>query len=285
MSIQAAPRLPIKHLSLKNRRWGLALAAAFLVVVLLAAVFAPLVAPYPPAAVDLLRVNSGPTPAHLLGTDALGRDILSRMVHGARTALAGPAFVVLLSTLLGLLLGLWAGWAGGKVDAVMSRVFDIVLAFPALLLAILAVALFGKGLVAPVLAMSIAYTPYIGRLTRQLVATEKNRQYVSAYKVQGFSAPWIATRAVMPNVLGVVGSQATQNFGYVLVELAALSFLGLGIQAPQADWGTMINEGQAALVSGNFLPALIPSVAVVLVVVAVNTVGGWLSDKLGDPFA
>ncbi len=146
-------------------------------------------------------------------------------------------------------------------------------------------ALFGKGLVAPVLAMSIAYTPYIGRLTRQLVATEKNRQYVPAYKVQGFSAPWIATRAVMPNVLGVVGSQTTQNFGYVLVELAALSFLGLGIQAPQADWGNMINEGQAALVSGNFLPALIPSVAVVLVVVAVNTVGGWLSDKLGDPFA
>ena len=234
---------------------------------------------------DLLQVNSGPTAEHWLGTDALGRDIFSRMIYGSRTALAGPAFVVILSTILGLLLGLWAGWAGGKIDAIISRVFDIVLAFPALLLAILAVALFGKGLVAPVLAMSIAYTPYIGRLTRQLVATEKNRQYVAAYKVQGFSAPWIATRAVMPNVLGVVGSQTTQNFGYVLVELAALSFLGLGIQAPQADWGTMINEGQAALVSGNFLPALIPSVAVVLVVVAVNTVGGWLSDKLGDPFA
>ncbi|MFJ6415476.1 ABC transporter permease [Paeniglutamicibacter sp. NPDC091659] len=285
MTIQVAPRLPIKRLSLKNRRWGLILATAFLVIVVVSAVFAPLLAPYPPAAVDLLRVNSGPTPQHWLGTDALGRDIFSRMIHGSRTALAGPAFVVLLSSILGLLIGLWAGWAGGMVDAIISRVFDIVLAFPGLLLAILAVALFGKGLIAPVLAMSIAYTPYIGRLTRQLVATEKNRQYVSAYKVQGFSAPWIATRAVMPNVLGVVGSQTTQNFGYVLVELAALSFLGLGIQAPQADWGNMINEGQTALVSGNFMPAIIPSVAVVLVVVAVNTVGGWLSDKLGDPFA
>lgn len=285
MSIQAAPRLPLKHLSLKNRRWGLILSTSFLALILLAAVLAPLIAPYPPATVDLLRVNSGPTAQHWLGTDALGRDIFSRMIHGSRTALAGPAFVVLLSTILGLLCGLWAGWSGGRIDAVISRAFDIVLAFPALLLAILAVALFGKGLIAPVLAMSIAYTPYIGRLTRQLVATEKNRQYVSAYKVQGFSAPWIATRAVMPNVLGVVGSQTTQNFGYVLVELAALSFLGLGIQAPQADWGNMINEGQSALVSGNFLPALIPSVAVVLVVVAVNTVGGWLSDKLGDPFA
>lgn len=284
MSIQA-PRQAMKRLSLHRTRWGLVFSVVFVAVVILAAIFAPLVAPYKPAAVDLLNVNSNPTLTHLLGTDALGRDTLSRMIFGARTALAGPIFVLILSTVLGLVLGLWAGWAGGKIDAILSRLFDIVLAFPALLLAILAVALFGKGLTAPVIAMSIAYTPYIGRLTRQLVATEKNRQYVAAYKVQGFAAPWIAIRAVTPNVLGVVGSQTTQNFGYVLVELAALSFLGLGIQAPAADWGNMINEGQSALVAGNFLPALVPSVAVVLVVVAVNSIGGWLSDKLGDPFA
>lgn len=284
MSIQA-PRQGLKRLSLHRTRWGLVFSVVFVAVVILAAIFAPMVAPYKPAAVDLLNVNSNPTLTHLLGTDALGRDTLSRMIFGARTALAGPIFVLILSTLLGLVLGLWAGWAGGKIDAILSRLFDIVLAFPALLLAILAVALFGKGLTAPVIAMSIAYTPYIGRLTRQLVATEKNRQYVAAYKVQGFAAPWIAIRAVTPNVLGVVGSQTTQNFGYVLVELAALSFLGLGIQAPTADWGNMINEGQSALVAGNFLPALVPSVAVVLVVVAVNSIGGWLSDKLGDPFA
>ncbi|RKS18066.1 peptide/nickel transport system permease protein [Arthrobacter sp. AG1021] len=284
MSIQA-PRQGLKRLSLHRTRWGLVFSVVFVAVVILAAIFAPMVAPYKPAAVDLLNVNSNPTLTHLLGTDALGRDTVSRMIFGARTALAGPIFVLILSTLLGLVLGLWAGWAGGKIDAILSRLFDIVLAFPALLLAILAVALFGKGLTAPVIAMSIAYTPYIGRLTRQLVATEKNRQYVAAYKVQGFAAPWIAIRAVTPNVLGVVGSQTTQNFGYVLVELAALSFLGLGIQAPTADWGNMINEGQSALVAGNFLPALVPSVAVVLVVVAVNSIGGWLSDKLGDPFA
>ncbi|WP_312182600.1 ABC transporter permease [Arthrobacter sp.] len=282
MTSQAPVLLPVKRSNPRTKRWGVLVGAVFLVIVVLGAVFAPWVAPYPPSAVDLLSVNSGPSLEHLLGTDALGRDIFSRMIYGARTALAGPAFVVLLSTVLGLLLGLWAGWAGGRVDAVLGRIFDIVLAFPALLLAILAVALFGKGLVAPVLAMSIAYTPYIGRLTRQLVASEKTRQYVAAYRVQGFAAPWIAIRAVLPNIMRVVGSQATQNFGYVLVELAALSFLGLGIQAPQADWGSMINEGQTALVSGNFMPAIIPSVAVVLVVVAVNTVGGWFSDRLGD---
>ncbi|GAA1407339.1 dipeptide ABC transporter permease DppC [Glutamicibacter uratoxydans] len=285
MSIQEAPRKAISRLSLHRTRWGLLISAIFVVVVILAAVFAPLVSPYPPAAVDLLNVNSAPSAAHLLGTDALGRDTLSRMIYGARTALYGPIFVILLSTILGVILGLWAGWAGGIIDAVITRIFDIVLAFPALLLAILAVALFGKGLTAPIIAMSIAYTPYIGRLTRQLVSGEKNRQYVSAYQVQGFAPGWIATRAVMPNVLGVVGSQTTQNFGYVLVELAALSFLGLGIQAPAADWGNMINEGQSALVAGNFLPAMIPSLAVVLIVVAVNSIGGWLSDKLGDPFA
>lgn len=281
----AAPRLPLDRLRISDRRWGLPVAAAVLAVAVIAAVFAPLLAPYSPTQVDLLQVNSAPTPQHLLGTDALGRDTLSRLVYGSRTALVGPAFVVILSTALGLALGLWAGWAGGRVDAVLSRAFDIVLAFPALLLAILAVALFGKGLVAPVLAMALAYTPYVARLTRQLVSTEKNRQYVAAYRVQGFAAPWIATRAVTPNVAGVVGSQSTQNFGYVLVELAALSFLGLGVQAPEADWGSMINEGQAGLVSGNFLPALVPAAAVVLVVVAVNTLGGWLSDRLGDPFA
>ena len=273
--------LPAPRLRALRGDWAARTAGAFLALVILAALLAPWIAPYPPAAVDLLRVNAGPSSEHWLGTDALGRDIASRLFHGARTALAGPVFVVALSTGLGLVLGLCAGWYGGRVDALLGRVFDIVLAFPALLLAILAVALFGKGLVAPVLAMGLAYTPFIGRLTRQLVAAEKRRQYVAAYRVQGFSTPWIAFRAVLPNITGVIGTQATQNFGYVLVELAALSFLGLGIQPPAADWGSMINEGQAALVGGSMLPAVVPAVTVVLVVVAVNIVGERLAERLG----
>lgn len=283
MTVQVAPRRVLNKLSLPKQRWGLLFAAGLLVVIALAAIFAKFVAPYPPTAVDLLQVNAGPSLQHLLGTDALGRDILTRLIYGAQTALAGPAIVVAISTALGLALGVWAGWAGGRVDTVLSRVFDIVLAFPALLLAILAVALFGKGFVAPVLAMAIAYTPYIARITRQLVTSEKGRQYVAAYRVQGFSGPWIAIRGVTPSTLNIVGAQATQSFGYVLVELAALSFLGLGIQAPRSDWGNMINEGQAALTSGNFLPSFAPAVAVVIVVVAVNTVGTWLAERLGAP--
>lgn len=247
----------------------------------LAAILAPLIAPYPPDQVDLGAVHAGPSAAHWLGTDALGRDLLSRLIYGARTALLGPLLVVVTSTVLGILLGLLAGWRGGWLDAVLARIFDVVFAFPSLLIAIMAVALFGKGLVAPVIAMSIAYAPFVARLTRSLVTAERSRPYVAAYRVQGFGGAWIAFRRVLPNVTPIVGAQSTLNFGYVLAELAALSFLGLGVQAPTADWGAMINEAQAGLIGGYFLPAIVPAVAVVVVVVAVNVIGEELSDRIG----
>jgi ABC-type dipeptide/oligopeptide/nickel transport system permease subunit len=256
-------------------------AAVVLGLFALAAVFAPFVAPYDPDAVDLLAVYAPPSPTHWLGTDALGRDILSRIIFGARTALVGPLLVVVLSTVFGALLGLLAGWRGGWLDAALGRLFDVIFAFPSLLIAIMAVALFGKGLVAPVIAMSIAYIPFVARLTRTLVTAERHRPYVSAYRVQGFSAPWIALRRVLPNVTPVVGAQSTLNFGYVLAELAALSFLGLGVQPPTPDWGSMINEAQAGLPGGHFLPAIAPAVAVVIVVVAVNIIGEEFSRRVG----
>ncbi len=257
------------------------ISVVFLGVVTLAAIFAPLIAPYPPNQVDLLNIQAGPSPAHWLGTDALGRDTLSRMMFGARTALLAPLLVVIFSTIVGILLGLLAGWRGGWIDSVLGRIFDVIFAFPALLLAIMAVALFGKGLVAPVVAMSIAYAPFVARLTRSLIASERSRPYVAAYRVQGFGGGFIALRRVLPNVMPIVGAQSTLNFGYVLAELAALSFLGLGVQAPMADWGAMVNEAQSGLIGGYFLPALVPAVAIVLVVVAVNVIGEELSDRIG----
>lgn len=269
-----APRKPRSN----RLFWGSVIVMA---IITLAAIFAPWVAPYDPDAVDFLAFYGTPSPAHWLGTDGLGRDILSRMIFGARTALLGPLLVVIFSTVVGILLGLLAGWRGGWIDAVLSRFFEVIFAFPALLIAIMAVALFGKGLVAPVIAMSIAYAPFVARLTRSLIMAERNRPYVAAYRVQGFSGPWIALRRVLPNVTPVVGAQSTLNFGYVLAELAGLSFLGLGVQAPQADWGAMINEAQTGLVGGHFLPAIIPAVAVVIVVVAVNVIGEELSERIG----
>lgn len=268
------PRLP-------RTTAAFAIAAGVLAITTLAAVFAPALAPYNPDAVDFAAVYAPPSPAHWLGTDGLGRDTLSRMLYGARTALLGPLLVVVSSTVLGILLGLLAGWRGGWIDALLARLFDVLFAFPALLIAIMAVALFGKGLLAPVIAMSIAYAPFVARLTRSLVAAERTRPYVAAYRVQGFGGAWIAVRRVLPNVTPVVGAQSTLNFGYVLAELAALSFLGLGVQPPTADWGAMINEAQAGLVGGHFLPALVPAIAVVIVVVAVNVIGEELSDRIG----
>jgi peptide/nickel transport system permease protein len=159
-------------------------------------------------------------------------------------------------------------------------VLDILFAFPSLLLAILAVALFGKGLGAPVLAMAIAYMPYTARLVRGLTAQEKNRPYVSAYLVQGHAPVYVAVRRLLPNLGPTVLAQSTVNFGYALLDLAALSFLGLGVQPPTPDWGAMINQAEAAVLQGQPLSAVVPAVAVVLVVVAFNVVGEQLGDQL-----
>jgi len=284
MSILTKTRSEIPDPGLKTMRRR-PTAFAFSVVVLscivFAAVFAPWVAPYNPDQLDLFNVLSGPSPAHWLGTDASGRDTLSRLIFGARTSMLGPLIVVIGSTVLGIALGLASGWFGGIIDAVLSRVFDLVFAFPSLLLAMLAVTLFGKGLAAPAAAMTIAYTPYVARQVRQLVAAEKAKPYVTAYGVQGFGTPWIAFGRVLPNIVPTVGAQSTLNFGYVLSELAALSFLGLGVQPPLSDWGSMINESAGGLMSGQVIPALVPSVAIVVVVIAINIFGEHLSDRIG----
>ncbi|MCD4852299.1 ABC transporter permease [Arthrobacter sp. AK01] len=258
--------------------WGaLAVAAA----VVLLSLFAPVLAPYDPDYVDLNNVLAGPSGQHLLGTDALGRDLLSRLMHGGRTSLLGPTIVVIGSTVLGLLLGLVAGWSEGWLGKVLGRVFDLLFAFPALLMAMLAIALFGKGLFAPILAMTIAYVPYVARLAQSLVVAERSRPYVQAYRVLGFRTPWVVLGRVLPNLIPTVGAQSTLNFGYVLADLAALSFIGLGVQPPTSDWGAMIEESRGALLGGYILPAFWPALVVVLVVVAVNVIGEELSDRIG----
>ncbi|SDX09727.1 peptide/nickel transport system permease protein [Arthrobacter sp. yr096] len=256
---------------------ALAVAAA----VVLLSVFAPILAPYDPDYVDLNNVLAGPGAQHLLGTDALGRDLLSRLMYGGRTSLLGPTIVVIGSTVLGLLLGLVAGWSEGWLGKVLGRVFDLLFAFPALLMAMLAIALFGKGLLAPILAMTIAYVPYVARLAQSLVVAERSRPYVQAYRVLGFRTPWVVLGRVLPNLIPTVGAQSTLNFGYVLADLAALSFIGLGVQPPTSDWGAMIEESRGALLGGYILPAFWPALVVVLVVVAVNVIGEELSDRIG----
>ena len=254
--------------------------AAVLVLFALAALLAPWLAPHDPTTGDFANTLVGPGAEHWLGTDQGGHDTFSALVEGTRSSLLGPLAVVVFSTVSGIAVGLFSAWRGGWADGLIARVLDILFAFPSLLLAILAVALFGKGLTAPVLAMAVAYLPYTARLVRGLTAQEKVRPYIAAYRVQGHSPVFVTVRRLLPNIAPTVLAQSTVNFGYALLDLAALSFLGLGVQPPTPDWGSMINQGQAAVLQGQPLSAIVPAVAVVLVVVAFNVVGEHAGDRL-----
>ncbi|MFC0598195.1 ABC transporter permease [Streptomyces palmae] len=255
-------------------------AVVLLAALVLVAALAPVLSPYDPEALDLASSLVGTTGDHLLGTDQSGRDILSRLMHGARTGLLGPLVVVGVSTVLGTVIGMVAAWRGGWVDAVLSRSMDLVFAVPGLLLAIMLVSVAGPGMTAPVVAMAVAYTPYAGRLVRGLARQEKARPYIESYRVQGWSGRAICLRHLLPNIAPTIFAQSAMNFGYALMDLAALSFLGFGVQPPTADWGAMINEGQSAIQQGAMLPALAPSVCIVLAVVAFGIVGEGLADRI-----
>lgn len=253
-------------------------AGGFVVAVTLLAVLAPVVAPYSPTQQDLLDTWGNPSLAHLLGTDELGRDLLSRLIWGARSSLLGPLIVIALATTVGVPLAALAAWRGGKVDLVISRVFDLLFAFPGLLLAILVVSLYGPGLVQCSVALSVSYLPWIARVVRSGLVRERSKLYISALDVQGQSGLRVCAQHLVPNVSSIIWSQVTISFGYALIDLAALSFLGLNIQPPAADWGVMVNN-ETALLQGHPSEVLYPCVLIVLVVTAITYVGNRLSTE------
>jgi peptide/nickel transport system permease protein len=259
------------------------LCVAVLAVIILAAIFAPLVAPYPPNELNLSETLAGPSIHHLFGTDSLGRDILTRCIYGARLPLLGSAMIVLIATAAGTVLAISSAWLGGWFDAVVGRSLDILFAFPGLILAILAVAIFGTGFLAPVLALSIAYTPYMGRLIRSAAIRERSQPYIAACSVQGFSGPSICIRHLLPNIFPFVVVQATVSFGYALIDLASLSYLGLGVQPPTADWGLMVNEGQLYILAGHPAQSLFAGLMIVITVLAFVMAGehrGAFAERL-----
>ena len=265
----------------RQRRTSPALIASATVVVAAAvvAIAGPLFAPYNPDLPQLSQYFVGPTPEHLLGFDASGRDVLSRLLYGARTSMIGPVAVTLICMTLGSLLAVTAAWRGGAYDAVISSGLDIVFAFPGILLAVLAAAVFGAGLVAPVLALSVAYTPYVARVLRGAALRERAQQYVAALEVQGASSIAICLRHLIPNMLHLIVAQATTLFGYAMVDLAAISFLGLGVQPPAADWGVMVSENQQGIIQGYPIPSLAAGMCIVVVVVAFNIMGERLYER------
>ncbi|RPK61074.1 MULTISPECIES: ABC transporter permease [unclassified Streptomyces] len=267
----------------KDRRpAGVMIADGTLVVVVLAALLAPLLAPYAPDAIDLSASLVGTGPEHLLGTDSSGQDLLSRVLYGARTSLVAPILLLAIAAVLGVTLGTLAAWRGGWVDTVVSRLTDVMYAFPGLLFTVLIIAVFGAGMTTSVLALGLAYTPTVAKYTRSVALSERRKPYIDAYGVQGMGGARICARYLVPNLGRSIIGYLVVLFGEALMSLATLSYLGFGAQPPSSDWGLMVQEGQAAVVQGALLPALVPGFAIALVVVSFNVVGVWAADRLGS---
>jgi peptide/nickel transport system permease protein len=245
----------------------------------LLALVGPLLAPYDPDASSFANAYVGPVSGHPLGFDSQGRDLLSRLLVGARTSMLGPLLVVAIAMVAGAASAVIAAWRGGWTDSAISTTMDVLFAFPAILLAILASAVFGAGLVAPTVALAVAYTPYIARVLRSSALRERSREYIAACEVQGLPAVAICARHLLPNLLGLIVAQATLLFGYAMVDFAAISYIGLGIQPPQADWGVMVSTGQSGVLQGYPAESLSAGLAIVVIVVAVNLLGERLAQR------
>ncbi len=255
------------------------LSIGVLVLVLLLAVVGPLLTSQDPNEGNLAQGFGAPSVEHWLGQDANGRDLLTRLVVGARTAVIGPLLVVVASTILGTVLALAAAWFGGWFDTAVARVVDAVFAFPGLLLAILATALFGAGLPAAVAALSIAYTPYMARIARSAALRERGMPYIAALRVQGIHGLSICVRHILPNIRTLVLANATISFGFALIDLAGLSFIGLGVQPPTADWGAMVGEGLAGILQRYPQESFYAGALIVATVAAANVLGDRLTTR------
>lgn len=251
------------------------IALLVLILVIGMAIFAPFITPYDVDEVDLVNMLQPPNAQHLLGTDAVGRDQFTRVLYGGRTSLINALLVVLLAMFVGIPMGLVCGYKGGLIDRIWMTVCDFLLAFPVLLLAFVLVVALGRGGHIAVIALAIVYIPSISKLARSLILTEKTKGYVEACKSVCFSDVRIIFSHILPNCIPTMVAEITLDFGYAIIGLTSLSFLGLGVQAPKADWGCMLSDGMAYIFRFPML-SLAPAICIVIVSIALNV----LSDGI-----
>ena len=244
------------------------------------ALFGPLLCHYDPNAIDLKSVYQHPSAEHLLGTDNLGRDMLTRIIVGARISLLVSFAGTIIGSLIGVALGVVAGYYGGLLDSLVSRFVDLLLAFPGLLLAIVVVAILGNGIVNTIAAIAFYSIPYVARMVRGIVIT-LNSEYVQACRVMGASDLRIIITHIIPNSMSQIIVNTTLNLGTAILTASSLSFLGLGVTPPHPEWGAMLSQGREVI---RYFPlaAIIPGVAITLVVLSFSIVGDGLRDAL-DP--
>jgi peptide/nickel transport system permease protein len=245
------------------------------------AIFAPWIAPYDPIATSFSTVRKAPSALHWFGTDEIGRDVLSRIVFGARASLLAGVVSVLISLAVGVPVGLLAGYAGGKTDVLISRITDAMLACPFLILAIALAAFLGPSLTNAMIAIGISATPVFIRLTRGTTLAVKAEDYVLAARAIGNGPLRIAVRHVLPNIVAPLLVQATLAIAAAVIAEASLSFLGLGQQPPQPSWGSMLNVAKNYIDNAPWM-AIWPGLSIFLLVLSFNLVGDGLRDAL-DP--
>lgn len=254
---------------------------AVVLVVVVCAIFGELIAPQPPDRQDLVTGVSPPSASHWLGTDDLGRDVFSRIIVGARTAVVGPVLIALGGTLLGVLLGLMAGYAGGWFDTITLRWADMMFALPGHLVAIVVVGVLGGGYAMAIVVLIVLSSPYDTRLMRAATLEQRPRPYVEAARLLGLPGRRIAVQHIWPNLVPLVIASGFLGFAYGLLALSALSFLGLGVGPGTADWGRMLAESLVLLFE-NPAAALAPGCMIVLTAASVNLIGDWLEEYLSD---
>ena len=289
LPIHAAPEIEAVDDAAPKRDLGRLPWTAFVIigVLVVAAVFAPLIAPHSPTEQSLPDKltppawQDGGSAKHLLGTDLLGRDLFSRLVYGARVSLTVAAFALLSGGLIGLAVGIIAGYVGGRTDSALMRIVDATLTFPTILIALLLAVSLGAGLRTIVLAIIVIIWARFARVVRGEVLSVKTRDFVALARVHGCSHLRIMAIHIVPNVMNTFMVLLTLHIGFVIIVEASLSFLGAGIPPPTPSWGQMVADGRSHIASAWWLAAL-PGAAIMLVVLAFNLFGDWLRDWL-DP--
>lgn len=273
----------LKNITLKDltSNTSAMIAAVILVALVLTAVIGPFLVPFDPLAMDLDSLRQPPSAVHLLGTDSKGRDILSRLVYGARISLAVGIIAAALSLCIGIVLGLIAGYFSGRADAILSQIFDIFLAFPSLLFAIGISAVMTPGLTSSMLAITLVGWAGFARLVRGVTLSLKEQTYIEASRALGASPARILYKHILPNALPLILVAGSLRIGGFILLEAALSFLGLGVQPPTPTWGSMISLNRAYINSAPWM-VVFPGLAISITVIAFNILGDFLRDRL-DP--
>ena len=280
---RAGQDVTVRNQKVRRDRTGVKLAvfATLAVAVILVAVFAPALCPYDPYVQNLQEALQPPSGAHLAGTDRYGRDLFSRIIMGSQSSIFSTLVLVAIIAVIGTVVGVLCGWKGGKLDIVLMRISDVFLAFPGLVFALAIAGVLGGGMMNAVLALAAISWPKYARIARGLTLAQKNEPYLSAARLAGCTTAQLVFRHILPNIAGPILVTAMLDIGTMMMELAGLSFLGLGAQPPVAEWGSMMSDNRSLLQIAPWT-VIAPGIAIFVTVMIFNLLGDTIRDFM-DP--